>query len=139
VAHYLCSHPKGSPMKEVIIFSKSSLENKLCALALRHLRVHHSCRMVMVQSLHNAIVVMTRRAEPASQNLRQHAQHLGESLLIKNGRNMSTYNRQTFVVWTLESGVTVQGKLRTCITCSQWRMHLWLTDKQVHCTQPSHG
>ena len=37
--------------------------------------------MVMVQSLHNATVVMTRRAEPASQNLRQHAQHLGESLL----------------------------------------------------------
>lgn len=59
------------------------LENKLCALALRHfLRVHHSCRMVMVQSLHNAAVVMTRRAEPASQNPRQHAQHLGESLLI---------------------------------------------------------
>lgn len=63
-------------------YFQSRLENKLCALALHHLRVHHACRMVKVQSLHNAIVVMTRRAEPAPQNLRQHAQHLVESLLI---------------------------------------------------------
>ena len=65
------------------LFLRSRLGNKLCALALRQfLRVHHSCRM-MVQSLHKATVVMTRRAEPASQNLPQHAQHLGESLLSK--------------------------------------------------------
>lgn len=65
-------------------YLQSRLENKLCAPALRHfLRVYHSCRMVMVQSLHNATVVMTMRAEPASQNLRQHAQHLGENLLIE--------------------------------------------------------
>ena len=65
-------------------YLQSKLENKLYALALHHfLRVHHSCRMVMVQSLRNATVVMTRCAELASQNLRQHAQHLGESLLIK--------------------------------------------------------
>ena len=63
-------------------YFQSRLEIKLCALALLHLRVNHSYRMVMVQSLHNAIVVMTRREEPASQILRQHAQHLGESLLI---------------------------------------------------------
>ena len=63
-------------------YLQSKLENKSCALALLHLRVYHSCRMVKVQSLHNATVVMTRRGEPASQNLRQHAQHLGESLLI---------------------------------------------------------
>ena len=62
-------------------YLQSSLENKLCALALRQfLRVHHSCRTMMVQSLHNATVV---HAEPASQNLRQHAQHLGEGLLSK--------------------------------------------------------
>lgn len=58
------------------------LKKKLCALALRHfLRVHHSCRMVMAQSLHSATVVQTRRAELASQDLRQHAQHLDECLL----------------------------------------------------------
>ena len=105
-------------------YLQSSLENNRCVLAL-HLRVHHSCRIVMVQSLRNATVVMTRRAEPASQNLRQHARHLGESLLIKKGRNMSTYNHQTFVIWVrltsnklLYSPWSVTLHVKLSITCN---------------------